>query len=183
MNRIDFPTTADEAPATVEGILAGLQKTLGFVPNLHRLMSISPHVLAGWFGLMSNLGRTLDVKTRDSIALATSQATGCDYCLAAHAYVASTFANMSAEEIALNRAGRSEDPRRAAAAAFAQRVIETRGQVTDEDLAAVRAAGHSDANIVEIVASTVQYLMTNFLNNVAKTVIDFPVTEARATAA
>jgi alkylhydroperoxidase AhpD family core domain len=117
-------------------------------------MSISPHVLAGWFGLMSNLGRTLDVKTRDSIALATSQATGCDYCLAAHAYVASTFANMSAEEIALNRACRSENPLRAAA--FAQRVIETRGQVTDEDIANVRAAGYSDANIVEIVASTVQ---------------------------
>lgn len=182
MNRIDFPATADEAPATVQGVLAGLQKTLGFVPNLHRLMSLSPHVLAGWFGLMSHLGKTLDVKTRESIALATSQANGCDYCLAAHAYVASTFARMSAEEIALNRAGRSEDPRRAAAAVFAQRVIETQGQVTDEDLAAVRAAGYSDANIVEIVASTVQYLMTNFLNNVAKTVIDFPVAEATATA-
>jgi alkylhydroperoxidase family enzyme len=88
---------------------------------------------------------------------------------------------MSAEEIALNRAGRSEDPRRAAAAAFAQRVIETQGQVTDEDLASVRAAGYSDANIVEIVASTVQFLMTNFLNNVAKTVVDFPLSEVLAT--
>lgn len=183
MNRIDFPATADEAPATVQGVLAGLQKTLGFVPNLHRLMSLSPHVLAGWFGLMSHLSRTLDVKTRESIALATSQANGCDYCLAAHAYVANTFAKMSAEEIALNRAGRSENPRRAAAAAFARRVIETRGQVTDEDLAVVRAAGYSDANIVEIVASTVQFLMTNFLNNVARTAVDFPVTGAPATTA
>src|SRR3569833_1642002 len=78
MNRFDFPATADEAPATVQGVLAGLQKTLGFVPNLHRLMSVSPHVLAGWFGLMSNLGKTLDVKRRESITLAASQATGCD---------------------------------------------------------------------------------------------------------
>ena len=183
MNRIDFPATADEAPATVQGVLAGLQKTLGFVPNLHRLMSVSPHVLAGWFGLMSNLGKTLDVKTRESIALATSQANGCDYCLAAHAYVASTFAKMSAEEIALNRAGRSQDSGCAAAAAFARRLVETQGHVTDEDLANVRAGGHSDANIVEIVASTVQFLMTNFLNNVAKTVVDFPVTEPSAAAA
>lgn len=174
MNRIDFPATADEAPATVQGVLAGLQKTLGFVPNLHRLMSLSPHVLAGWFGLMSHLGRTLDVKTRESIALATSQANGCDYCLAAHAYVANTFAKMSAEEIALNRAGRSENPRRAAAAAFARRVIETRGQVTDEDLAVVRAAGYSDANIVEIVASTVQYLMTNSSTTWRKPPSTFP---------
>ena len=127
MNRIDFPATADEAPATVQGVLAGLQKTLGFVPNLHRLMAVSPHVLAGWFGLMSHLGKTLDVKTRESIALATSQANNCDYRLAAHAYVASTFAKMSADEIALNRAGRSEAPSRAAAAAFARRLVETRG--------------------------------------------------------
>src|SRR5690348_7056404 len=182
MNRINFPATADEAPAAVQGVLAGVGKKLGFVPNLHRLMSVSPPVLAGWFALMSNLGRTLDAKTRESIALATSEANGCDYCLAAHAYVAGTFTNMSEEEIALNRAGRSQDPRRAAAAAFARRVIETRGHVSDEDLADVRAAGYGDADIVEIVASVAQFLMTNFLNNVAKTLVDFPAVETPATA-
>ncbi|HET7346595.1 MAG TPA: carboxymuconolactone decarboxylase family protein [Acidobacteriaceae bacterium] len=183
MNRINFPATAEEAPAATQGILDGLRKTLGFIPNLHRLMSISPPVLTGWFGLMSNLGKTLDVKTRDSIALATGEANGCDYCLAAHSYVAATFANMSAAEIALNRAGHSESPKRAAAAAFAQRVIEMRGRVSDEDIATVRAAGYSDANIIEIVALTAQFLMTNFLNNVAGTEIDFPATEISAVAA
>jgi alkylhydroperoxidase family enzyme len=49
-------------------------------------MSVSPNVLSGWLGLMSNLSKTLDVKTRDSIALAVSQANGCNYCLAAHSY-------------------------------------------------------------------------------------------------
>lgn len=183
MNRINFPATAEEAPAPARGILDGLQKTLGFVPNLHRLMSLSPHVLTGWFGLMSNLGKTLDVKTRDSIALATAEANGCDYCLAAHTHVARTFAGMSAAEIALNRAGRSENPKRAAAAAFARRVIETRGRVRDEDIAAVRAAGYSDANVVEIVALTSQFLMTNFLNNVAGTEVDFPAARVSAVAA
>ncbi|HET6803991.1 MAG TPA: carboxymuconolactone decarboxylase family protein [Frateuria sp.] len=183
MNRIDFPATADGAPATVQGILAGLQKKLGFVPNLHRLMSVSPHVLAGWSGLTGHLGKTLDLKTRESIALAISQANGCDYCLAAHAYVASTLASVSSEEIALNREGRSADPRRAMATAFAQRVVQTRGQVADEDIASIRAAGYSDANIVEIVACVAQYLMTNLLNNVARTVVDFPAIDAPATTA
>lgn len=183
MNRIDYPATADEAPAAVQGVLAGVGNKLGFIPNLHRLMSVSPPVLAGWSALMSSLSRTLDVKTRESIALATSEANGCDYCIAAHAYVANAFASMSVEEIAFNRSGHSQDPRRAAAATFAWRVIETRGHVTDEDLADVRAAGYSDANIVEIVASIAQFLMTNFLNNVAKTLIDFPATGSPAAVA
>ena len=40
---------------------------LGFVPNLQRLMSISPNALAGWAALMGSLSKTLDVKTRDGI--------------------------------------------------------------------------------------------------------------------
>ncbi|MDB5582344.1 MAG: hypothetical protein JWR80_7520 [Bradyrhizobium sp.] len=178
MNRITFPATKVEAPEAAQDILANVEKTLGFVPNLHRLMSISPSVLSGWLGLMSNLSKTLDVKTRDGIALATSEANGCDYCVAAHSHVSNKFANMSAQEIALNREGKSEDPKRAAAATFAKRVIETRGRVSDEDLAAVRAAGFSDANVVEIVASTAQFLLTNFLNNVADTAVDFPALAA-----
>jgi alkylhydroperoxidase family enzyme len=61
---------------------------LGFVPNLQRLMSISPNALSGWASLMGSLAKTLDVKTRDGIALAVSEADGCDYCLAAHSFIA-----------------------------------------------------------------------------------------------
>lgn len=176
MSRIAFPSHED-APEASKPILDNVKKQLGFVPNLHRLMSISPSVLNGWLGLMSNLSKTLDVKTRDSIALAVSEANGCHYCLSAHSYVAEKFAKMSHEEIALNRQGQSTDPRRGAAAGFAKQVIETRGQVSDADLAAVRAAGFDDAQIVEIVASAAQFLMTNFLNNVAGTDVDFPAVE------
>jgi hypothetical protein len=47
-------------------------------------------------------------------------------------------------------------------------VIETRGRVSDADLAAVKNAGYTDSQVVEIVASGAQFLMTNFLNNVAE---------------
>jgi alkylhydroperoxidase family enzyme len=53
----------------------------------------------------------------------------------------------------------------------------TRGKVSDADLAMVRAAGFSDANIVEIIALSAQYMLTNFVNNVFDTEIDFPVVD------
>ena len=53
-----------------------------------------------------------------------------------------------------------------------------RGHVTDQDLATVRAAGFGDSQIVEIVALVVENTFTNYLNEVAKTDIDFPVVRA-----
>jgi alkylhydroperoxidase family enzyme len=46
---------------------------------------------------------------------------------------------------------------------------------SDTDIAAVKEAGYSEAQIVEIVALVVENVFTNFLNRVAQTDIDFPV--------
>ena len=107
-----------------------------------------------------------------------AQANGCDYCLSAHTYLGLNLARISPEEIALNRRGGSSDPRAAAAVAFAVKVTQARGHVSDADLAAVRLGGFSDAEIVEIVALVAENVFTNFLNEVAKTDIDFPVVHA-----
>ena len=106
MSRIAIPSR-DNAPAASQPILDAVYKQLGFVPNRHRLMSISPNVLMGFVGLQSSLVKALDIKTRDAIALAVSEMNGCDYCLAAHSYVATNFARISSEEITLNRQGKS----------------------------------------------------------------------------
>lgn len=181
MPRIPIPKRED-APVGSKLILDKVEKILGFVPNLHRLMSISPNTLCGWSALMGSLAKTLDVKTRDGIALAVSEADGCDYCLAAHSFTAVNLAKIPADEIELNREGRSNDPKRQAAVAFAKALIETRGKVSDAQFVMVRDAGWTDANIVEMIALTAQFLLTNFMNNAVQTPIDFPeVSPAKAT--
>ena len=77
----------------------------------------------------------------------------------------------------LNRQGRSGDPKRQAAVAFAKAVLEARGGVSD----AQYDAGWTDANIVEMIALTAQFLLTNLMNNAVQTLIDFPeVSPAKA---
>ena len=66
------------------------------------------------------------------------------------------------------------DAKAGAAVRFAAKVAERRGQVSDDDIRAVKAAGYSEAQIVEIVSLVAENVMTNFLNNVAQTEIDFP---------
>ncbi len=80
--------------------------------------------------------------------------------------------------MALNRKGESGDPKADAAVRFATKVVRERGHLSEGDLKAVRAAGFSDGQIVEIVAVVAENCFTNFLNEVAKTDIDFPVVRA-----
>lgn len=176
MSRITVPTR-DDAPAAAQPTLDAVYKQLGVVPNLFRLASLSPATLTGLTGLGAALAKTLDVKTRERIALAVAEVNGCTYCLSAHSYLAANLAKISPDEIALARAGRSNDPKADAAVRFAVKVAEARGHVTDADLEAVRAGGFADAQIIEIVAVVVENFFTNFLNEVARTDIDFPVVD------
>nr|HEX4315790.1 carboxymuconolactone decarboxylase family protein [Kofleriaceae bacterium] len=166
------------APAASQPLLDAVDKQLGTVPNLFRLVGASPAALQGFLGLNGALGKALDLKTRERIALAVAQINGCDYCLSAHSYLALDLAKLDAGEVARARAGGSADAKANAAVAFAATVTRDRGKVGDAELAAVRAAGYSDAQIVEIVAVVAENVFTNFLNIVADTDIDFPVVRA-----
>ncbi|QNQ11142.1 carboxymuconolactone decarboxylase family protein [Sphingomonas alpina] len=179
MSRIVIPTR-DAAPGASRATLDAVHRQLGVVPNLFRLLAISPAALASYTGLSEPLKKVLDVKTRERIALAVAEVNGCDYCLSAHSYLALNLARIGPEEIALNRGGASSDPRADAAVRFAVSVTRERGHVSDADLASVRLAGFGEAQIVEIVALVAENVFTNFLNEVAATDIDFPAVRAAA---
>ncbi len=177
MSRIHVPDR-EAVPAASKPLLDAVEKQLGVVPNLFRLVALSPAALQGFLGLNGALGKALDVKTRERIALAVAQINGCDYCLSAHAYLGLNLAKIDGSEIALNRKGASSDAKANAAVAFAAKVTQARGAVSDADLQAVKAAGFTDAQIVEIVALVAENVFTNFVNIVAQTDIDFPVVHA-----
>lgn len=174
MSRLTIPSRED-APEAARATLDAIEKQLGTVPNLFRLLANSPAALQAYTGLQGALGKTLDLKTRERIALAVAQVNGCDYCLSAHTYLGHNLAKLGTEEIALNRRGHSADARADAVVNFAAAVARERGHVADADIEAVRRAGFSDAQIVEVVALVAENSFTNFLNEVARTEIDFPV--------
>lgn len=177
MTRLTIPSL-DDAPTGSKPVLDAVHKQLGVVPNLFRLIAKSPAAISAFAGLNGPLTKVLDVKTRERIALAVAQVNGCDYCLSAHTYLGLNLAKIGPEEIALNRKGGSSDAAADAAVRFAAKVASTRGHVSDADIAAVGKAGYTEAQIVEIVALVAENTFTNYLNEVAKTDIDFPVVRA-----
>jgi uncharacterized peroxidase-related enzyme len=175
MSRIPTPATIDAAPAAAQPLLEAVKKQIGSAPNLFRLTATSPAALEGYLSLNGALAKgALDAATRERIALAVAQVNGCRYCLAAHTYLGKNVAKLGDAEIAANRNGHSSDPKADAAVSFARKVTIDRGAITDADFARVRAAGHSDAEIVEIVAHVALNTLTNYINEVFGTEVDFP---------
>ena len=174
MNRISIPT-ADQTPAASLPLLAAVNKQFGVVPNLMKLVGNSPAALEGYLSLNNALGKgTIGAKTGERIALAIAEINGCSYCLSAHTYLGKNIAKLDDAEIAANRDGTSFDPKAAAAVRFAASVALARGHVSDADVKAVKAAGYSNAEIVEIVLHVALNTLTNYVNEVAQTEIDFP---------
>lgn len=181
MSRINPNTTPDAKTAEM---LDGVKKQLGSVPNIFATLAHSPAALGFYLQGSATLGGTaLSARLREQLALTVAGANACDYCASAHT-VFGRMRKIDDAELARNLAGRSDDAKTQAALTFARRIIDTRGHVADADLAALRDAGYSDAEAIEIVAVTALNIFTNYFNSIAGTEVDFPrVTTAAATQA
>jgi uncharacterized peroxidase-related enzyme len=173
MSRIGL-VNPDSADGEVAEMFATVKARIGRVNNMAQVMANSPAVLRGYLGLVGAMsGAGIGRLAGERIALAVGEANSCTLCLSAHTALG-TKAGLSGEEIIAARRATSEDPKQAALVKFARRLIETRGTVTDEDLEQVRAAGFGDDAILEVVAHTALNVLTNYVNKVAGTPIDFP---------
>lgn len=183
MSRIPTPATVADAPEASQPLLEAVNKALGTVPNLHRLVSNSPAALEGYLAMNGALAKgKVPAATRERIALAVAELNGCDYCLSAHTYLGKNLSKLDDAEITANRNGASNDPKADAAVRFAVRLVQTRGHVSAAEVEALRAAGYSDAQALEIVQHVALNTWTNYVNSAFATVIDFPVITARSSA-
>jgi uncharacterized peroxidase-related enzyme len=183
MSRISTPASIESAPPASQAMLQAVKAQLGIAPNVFRVAANSPAALEGYLAVLGALGKgELPAATRERIALAIAEFNGCDYCLSAHTYLGRNVAKLDDAEMTANRGGTSNDLKAAAAVRFAVKVAKQRGHLADEDLQAIKTAGYSEAQIVEIVQHVALNTWTNYLNSVAKTEIDFPVITARKVA-
>ncbi len=175
--------TVETATGSNKEIFTALQKGLGMVPNMTRVMANSPAVLQAFAQFNGAMGAArLPAKTREQIALLIAENNACAYCLSAHT-VLGRMAGLNQPQIDGARVGESSDPRTLAALTFAQAVIDNRGGIGEGDVDAARAAGFSDAELAEIVATVALNAFTNYFNRAFAVDVDFPRVEAHNHAA
>lgn len=174
--------TQDSAPAASRPLLSQIHGAFGTVPAMFAAVANSPAALASMWGSFGALGGgRLPARLGEQIAVAVADRNRCNYCLAAHTLLGQK-AGASAGEMAEAQAGRSGDPRTAAALAFALKVVERRADVSEADIAALREAGFDDEEIVEILAHVALNLFTNYVNIALDVPVDFPAVPLRKAA-
>lgn len=179
MSRLTQVSDADASPAATE-IFGALKSKIGMVPNLYRVLANQPAALAATLKLGEELGKgSFDPKTREAIALAVAGANNCNYCASAHTAVSKSL-NVTDDEITKRLRGQSDDAKLNAILTFANIVVEKRGFANDADLKAARDAGLDDGEIVETTVNVVANILTNYINHIAQTEIDFPAVKAKA---
>jgi len=170
----DSAAAKDEA----KELSGGLQQRLGMTPDMMKVMAASPALLGGYLGFSMALadGR-LDAKFREQIALVVAHANNSDYCFFRHAAIAMRM-GMSESEIGECLESRSNDAKTDAGLKFVGQLVLFRGRVNNGAVERVRAAGYSDAEIVEVVANVALDMFTNYLDQVAGAAVDLPKVSA-----
>lgn len=176
------PVNHEAAEGKTKELLDAVQAKMGGVPNLLSTLAQGPAALESYLSLSGALaGSTLSAGLREQIALAVAGANNCAYCASAHTFLAKN-AGVNEAERETNLRGESADPKTQAALTFARRVVAERGWIDDSALAEVRDAGFADGEVLEIVATVVLNIFTNYVNHIAETEIDFPVVAVPETA-
>jgi uncharacterized peroxidase-related enzyme len=175
MSRFSVPNL--EADAGPSGqVYAQIKKAIGSVPNT--FAAIAAHgpaalkvVLAADAALAAG---SLPKRDQEVIKLVISTAAGCDYCVAAHNHLAK-LAGVKPEALKQIREGQSTgDTKRDALVGFVRKLAQSSGTVSEEDFAAIKAAGYSDAQLVEVSLAFATTVFTNVFNRINDTEIDFP---------
>lgn len=141
------------ATADSDAILQEIEQAFGMVPNLFRTYAHHPPLLrANWEKTKAVMSEgALARKLKEAIALHVSRDNGCDYCVAAHTAALRAIGVGDEELAALEQDPEQTgfDDKERALLRFARRANGAPLSISDEEYGSLRAAGASEAEIVE----------------------------------
>ncbi|MCU4120022.1 carboxymuconolactone decarboxylase family protein [Variovorax sp. N23] len=173
MTRLTLHTEAS-APEGSRAFVARAITNNGFLPNLIGVLANSPQALETYLTVAQiNAKGSLTLAEREVVQITAARVHGCDFCVAGHSAAASKQARLDTDTvIALQRGQATGDARLDALRVFAEAIIATRGNVDDAALAALRDAGYSDQQALEVVLGVSLATLCNFANSLARSPVN-----------
>ena len=169
------PKTIDNAEPRAQSALDSARKQLGFVPNMYAVMANSPGLLESYlhtYALFRAESGFTPVE-QEVIFLTISRENGCDYCMAAHSFVAD---NMSKVPPAVTDAIRDGQPipdgKLAALSGFTVTMVKSRGLPSRRDVEDFLAAGYGERHVLEIILAIAVKTLSNYANHLFHTQVD-----------
>lgn len=170
----NVPTRNEVAPIN-QTIFDGLEKALGFVPNLYATIAYSDNGLKRFLDYQ-NAKTSLTNKEKEAVNLIVSQVNGCIYCQSAHT-VLGKMNGFDDEQVLDIRHGRSENAKLNSLVKLAQDITENRGRASHENVQNFFAQGYSKENLVDVILQVSDKTAMNYLHNLTQIPVDFPLAE------
>lgn len=169
------PEALETADGGAKAVLERAQKSLGFVPNMYGGMAVVPAVLDtyldGYKRFREETGFT--PPEQEVVFLAISDFNGCGYCMAAHSMIADKMSKVPERSLAALRAGEPlPDAKLEALRRFTVQMVESRGNPTEDEVAAFRAAGFEARHIPGIILAIAVKTLSNYANHIFKPEVD-----------
>jgi uncharacterized peroxidase-related enzyme len=164
---LDVPG-ADDVPDEVKELWAKPLEKLGFVPNVLRVYAIRPRHLQLWNEFYDELMRGesgLTKAQREMIAVVVSTANRCHYCIVSHSAALRKLTGdpLLVEQLLTNHAYAPVDAKERAMLDFTVKLTERSSTCTEADVDALREAGWSNEEIMDIAEVTAMFNFTNRL--------------------
>lgn len=167
------PIGSHQAGPELKRALKDAHLKLEEAPNFLRVLANSLAALRAYkFVEMALVHGQLTPRQREQIALAVAEINGSSYSLSAH-YDAGKSLGLTHAEMQLARQASAAAPQADAMLRFTQAVVLQRGEISDDDFCALRHAGFTDPQIIEIVANISLNIFANYFNSIAQTEVDF----------
>jgi len=158
----------EDAPTEVKALFEKANEKLGFLPNVLRVYALRPRHLELWNTFYDELMRGesgLTREQREMIAVVVSTANRCHYCMVSHsAFLRKlTGDSLLVEQLRTNYAYADVEPRERAMLDFAVKLTERSSSCTEVDVDALREAGWSDEDVMDIAEVAAMFNFTNRL--------------------
>lgn len=168
--------TREQVSSNNQAIFDNLQKALGFVPNLYATIAYSKNGLEKYLAYQ-NAKTSLSNKEKEAVNLIVSQVNNCEYCLSAHTVIGK-MNGFSDEQLLDIRKGKSTDSKLDALVKLAAEITQTRGNANADIVDAFFAQGYTNENLVDLILQISDKTAMNYLHNLTKVPVDFPVAPA-----
>jgi uncharacterized peroxidase-related enzyme len=158
----------DEAPPAVAKLFDKASEKLGFIPNVLRVYALRPRHLELWDAFYDDLMRGesgLTKPQREMIAVVVSTVNRCHYCMVSHAAALRKLTGdpILVEQLRTNYKYAELEPRERAMLDFAVKLTEQSSSCSEDDVEALRDAGWSDEDIMDISQVAAMFNFTNRL--------------------
>ena len=166
--------TPDQVDESTQEVFAAIKQKVGMLPNLYAAMGNSPQLLEGFLTFEATLkSGSFSTKENEAIALAVSQANGCNYCLSAHSAMGK-MAGFSESDVIDIRRGVVEDGKLNALISLALELTEKRGKASQEAIDNFLSAGYDHKAFAELIGMVAVRSITNSIFSNGEFEIDFP---------